>query len=277
MPTIQQNLHEWENYHWNQQGDEWSAPWGGTELLWWGSLFPRIHAFVPTDSILEIAPGFGRITTYLKDLCKNLTVVDLAEDCIETCKRRFSSCTNITYHHNDGKSLDMIPDQSIDFVFSFDSLVHAEADVLEAYLSQLVRKLKPNGIGFIHHSNVGACINPISTRIRPLEYLLRHGWRAESMTAKIFEQHCKKAGLQCIGQEIINWYTRCPLPIDCFSVFTQKNSTWARPNTVLQNMKFTRESLYLAKLSQLYSTSSFEAGCIKEPAKSPVGVGALSE
>ena len=28
----------------------------------------------------------------------------------------------------------MIPDASIDFVFSFDSLVHAEADVIQAYL-----------------------------------------------------------------------------------------------------------------------------------------------
>jgi hypothetical protein len=49
----------------------------------------------------------------------------------------------------------MVPDDSIDFVFSFDSLVHAEADVMQAYLNQLVRKLKLNGVGFIHHSNIG--------------------------------------------------------------------------------------------------------------------------
>jgi cyclopropane fatty-acyl-phospholipid synthase-like methyltransferase len=39
-----------------------------------------------------------------------------------------------------------------DFVFSFDSLVHVESDVIENYLTQLAKKLKPNGIGFIHHS-----------------------------------------------------------------------------------------------------------------------------
>ena len=37
----------------------------------------------------------------------------------------------------------MIQDKSIDFVFSFDSLVHAEAEVIEAYLNQLAMKLQP--------------------------------------------------------------------------------------------------------------------------------------
>ena len=143
MPTIQENLQVWTDYDWPDGGNEWSSPWRGTELLWWGTLLPRIQAFVPTDTILEIAPGFGRITHYLKDTCKNLIVVDLTNRCIETCKQRFSSYSHITYHVNDGKSLDMIPDQSIDFVISFDSLVHAEADVFESYLSQLARKLKP--------------------------------------------------------------------------------------------------------------------------------------
>lgn len=262
MPTIEENLQEWVKIHdWTQQGEEWSLPWGRTEFLWWGTLFPRIHAFVPTDTILEIAPGFGRITHYLKDLCTNLTVVDMAEPCIEACKQRFSSCSRITYHINNGKSLDMIPDQSVDFVFSFDSLVHAESDVIEAYLSQLPRKLKPNGVGFIHHSNSGVYIPPIKKSLPPLlkgyaVKLSRH-WRAESMTAGLFEKYCEQAGLQCIAQEITNWITKyLPLPIDCFSLFTRKDSVWTRPNKVYWNMNFRHEALYLGKLARLYSTSS---------------------
>ena len=38
-----------------------------------------------------------------------------------------------------------IPDRSSDSVFSFDSLVHAEADVIRGYLAQIGRKLKPSG------------------------------------------------------------------------------------------------------------------------------------
>ena len=204
---------------------------------------------------------FGRLTQYLKDLCTSLIVIDIAERCIEACKQRFSSCSHITYHTNDGKSLDMIPDQSVDFVFSFDSLVHAEADVIEAYLSQVTRKLKPDGVGFIHHSNSGAFILPAKKSLPPplkgLAMILRRHWRAESMTARLFEEYCEQAGLQCITQEIINWIAKYPpLPIDCFSLFTPKDSVWARPNKVYRNMNFRQEALYLGKLSRLYPSSS---------------------
>src|SRR5207248_6740177 len=139
-------------YDWPQKGEEWSSSWGGPEAQWFGAVLPRIHAFVPAHTILEIAPGFGRWTRYLKDYCHDLIVVDMAERCIKACQQAFASSSHITYHVNDGKSLAMIADRSIDFVFSFDSLVHAEADVIAAYLGQLARKLAPNGAGFFHHS-----------------------------------------------------------------------------------------------------------------------------
>jgi ubiquinone/menaquinone biosynthesis C-methylase UbiE len=259
MPTIEENLKVWgENYDWTHGGEEWSSSWGRTGFLWWGTLFPRIQAFVPTSTILEIAPGFGRMTYYLKDLCTNLTVIDIAERCIEACKQRFSSCSHITYHINDGKTLAMIPDRSVDFVFSFDSLVHAEADVLETYLRQLTRKLKPDGVGFIHHSNSGEYLAPIKKSFFPpllkdiVVRKLRIDWRGENMTARLFEQQCQQAGLQCIAQEVINWVKYPWFPVDCFSVFTQKDSVWARPNQVYRNMNFRQETLNLRKLSCLY-------------------------
>lgn len=49
----------------------------------------RIHAFVPTEAILEIAPGFGRCTQYLKDLCQQLMVVDLTEKCLKLVDNGF--------------------------------------------------------------------------------------------------------------------------------------------------------------------------------------------
>jgi hypothetical protein len=50
----------------------------------------------------------------------------------------------------------MIPDESVDFTFSFDSLVHVEADVLEVYLQQLASAMTKDGVGFIHESNLGS-------------------------------------------------------------------------------------------------------------------------
>lgn len=263
MPTIEQNRSTWNTYDWSQRGDEWSSDWGGTESLWWGTLQPRIHSFVPADTILEIAPGFGRCTQYLKGLGRSLIAVDSSEKCIDGCRKRFAAAKNITFHLNDGKSLDMIREQSLDFVFSFDSLVHAESDVLDSYVTQLGRKLKPNGVGFIHHSNLGEYHNrvPLGEGMiwraqTALKRSVTPGQRAGSMTAALFRKFCERAGLQCIGQELINWDDKAYL--DVFSLFTPERSIWVRPTRILKNRNFMREVRYIAELGHLYASSSFE-------------------
>ena len=128
MPTVEENQTCWNStYPWIQQGEEWSSEWGGSEAQWHGAILPRIHAFLPTGTILEIAPGFGRWTHYLKNYCDSLIGVDLGEKCIRDCRQRFASERHLTFYTNDGKSLAMIPDESIDFVFSFDSLATVTA------------------------------------------------------------------------------------------------------------------------------------------------------
>src|SRR6202035_2901665 len=114
MPTIEDNLSVWDQaYDWPQGGEEWSEVWGSAHMQWYGSILPRISAFVPADTILEIAPGYGRWTAFLKDLCKRLIIVDLSEKCIETCRQRFADCSHISYVVNDGTSLDMIVDDGV--------------------------------------------------------------------------------------------------------------------------------------------------------------------
>jgi 2-polyprenyl-3-methyl-5-hydroxy-6-metoxy-1,4-benzoquinol methylase len=269
MPTVEENQQTWNtNYEWIRQGEEWSVKWGGSEAQWFGAILPRIHAFVPTDTILEIAPGFGRWTNYLRKYCEHLVAIDLAENCIKACQQRFTSDLHITFYVNDGKSLAMLENKSIDFVFSFDSLVHAEADVIEAYLNQLATKLKINGIGFIHHSNMGiyqqafSLIEKIPDELRDLIvnriFLGPTHWRAASMTAKLFEDYCDNTGLQCISQELVNWGTD-GLLIDCFSLFTPKNSIWSRPNKVIKNSEFMKEAHLIRKLSHVYTAKSFQS------------------
>lgn len=165
----------------------------------------------------------------------------------------------------------MIPDQSIDFVFSFDSLVHAEADVFEAYIVQLADKLKPNGVGFIHHSNLGAyrfyySMKRMIPRGRGLLWKMglldNDGLRAISMSADLFESCARRVGLQCIRQEIINWSSK--RLIDCLSTFTPSGSKWARPNAanvpnvIVKNPDFMKEAEQIRTLSRL--PGSVEAG-----------------
>jgi SAM-dependent methyltransferase len=271
MGTIAQNRYSWDvAYDWKHQGSEWSKEWGGVEMQWHASILPRIHQFVPARCILEIGPGFGRWTHFLKDLCKQLIVVDLSEKCILACQDRFRHCSHISYHINDGLSLDATADGSVDFVFSFDSLVHAEIEVIEAYLRQLAVKLTPNGVGFIHHSNLGEYatyfsflkkipkgkIRDVLSRMRIIER--KSHWRAFSMSAERFARIAFQAGLRCISQEIVNWKTSPKRLIDCMSVFTHVGSSWERPNQLIRNGGFMQEAAYLLRLSRLYATGLSE-------------------
>ena len=68
--------------HWTNGGHEWSSQFGTTENLWNQHLFDDLKEF-RNKKILEIAPGFGRITQFLSVLANELLVVDLNPLCIQ--------------------------------------------------------------------------------------------------------------------------------------------------------------------------------------------------
>lgn len=272
MPTIEDNISFWNGtYNWSKAGEEWSNTWGSSYMQWHGTILPRIRTFLPVPTILEIAPGFGRWTEFLRDYCSNLMVVDLSEKCIKACRERFADCSHITYFVNDGRSLDMIPDNTIDFVFSFDSLVHAEDTIISAYLSQLSGKLRQNGAAFIHHSNLGEYLNYFKMQriISKIPGLLRvltgmgildnviRPWRAPGMTAEKMQVYAEENGLQCISQELITWGTKRTL-IDCISTIVKKDSFWFRNNKVFRNVLFMKEAVNIRNLSRLYDLQSIK-------------------
>ena len=243
-------------YDWKNAGEEWSEPWGSSAAQWHGAIFPRIRDCLPTGTILEIAPGFGRWTNYLKDYCQQLWIVDRVEECIEACRQRFAGDSRLGYYVNDGRSLSMFPDESIDFVFSLDSLVHPRREIIEAYLTELGKKLKTGGKGFIHHSNLGEYASGTRERlpksVRKLlvkaKILDRERHRDPTMTADLFRALCEQNSLHCITQELINWRSR--RLIDCFSLFVRDGSEAQRATRVWRNPNFMREAAQIRRSAQ---------------------------
>ncbi|MFI5251113.1 MAG: class I SAM-dependent methyltransferase [Bacteroidota bacterium] len=244
MPTIKENLKQWSSYDWSEGGDEWSKPWGDSDTMWYGTIYPRIRAVAESNHILEIAPGYGRCTKHLLKMCKKLTVVDLAEKCIDACKKRFSSCNHIRYFVNDGKSLKFLDDNSIDFVFSWDSLVHANDEVFVTYLTQLAKKMKPGGYGFIHHSNMGSYRDEASGFMTAAS----HHWRDTTMSAKLFRETCAKVGLHCVSQEIIQWEPG--ILSDTFSLFTRLIEPRNVETKIFENHQFMNEVENLRRIRE---------------------------
>jgi hypothetical protein len=260
VPDLEANRRVWSSdYDWSNEGDEWSQWWGGSDAMWFGALLPRIHRFVPAGTILEIAPGYGRWTQYLKGFCQRLILVDMAPNCIDHCARRFANATNVEYHVNDGLSLEMVPDGSVDFAFSFDSLVHAGPDVIGGYIDQLSRKLTRDGAVFIHHSNLGS-YRPLLALThrwpsRSLPALVKLGllinlgaWRDEEMSAGLFAAQCERAGMRCVTQESITWRDSGYYLMDTLSVFTSKGSRWDAPRAARRNRGFRREARRMASI-----------------------------
>jgi SAM-dependent methyltransferase len=265
MPDVEHNRSVWaEGWDWAAAGDDWSEWWGGTETMWHAALWPRLQAFLPAGTVLEIAPGYGRWTQYLQRLAERLVIVDMTPACIEHCRSRFSAATNIEYHVNDGRSLELVEDGTIDVMFSFDSLVHVDDGVLEAYLRQLRTKLRPDGVGILHHSNCGEhrAMAALSKRapVRWRRQLMERGllldlgaWRDSNMTAARFRELCAANGLVCVGQETLSWQHGRFLT-DAISIFTLPGSTWERPYVLERNGGFSAEG---RRMRTLWGARSF--------------------
>ena len=270
MPSVEENIEKWnDGYDWRLRGDAWSRPWGGAESQWYGSIYPRIRRFLPASAVLEIAPGFGRWTAFLLEQCESLIAVDVAPKCTEGCRERFASYPQARFETNDGHSLPMVEDHSIDFAFSFDSLVHVESDVMIGYLAELARTLKPEGVAFLHHSNYGSyrrsvrAFAPMQTTLDRLPAVARAGlmrmgvhrgahWRAQSVSASGFAELSEAAGLRCVGQELVNWEGGVLL-LDSMSVVTQPGSRWDHPHSPVKNRFFRLEARSIRKSGSVYS------------------------
>lgn len=266
MPRLDEIRATWDAEEgWSAAGEEWNGPWGSAEALWWSGLLPRLRAFLPAGTVLEIAPGQGRWSRFLKDVAGELILVDVAEHAIEACRRRFADERHIAYHVGDGTSLPMVADRSVDLAFSFDSLVHAEADVLEAYAGELARTLAPDGAAFLHVSNMGAHRRgaavarrlPVPVRRRATIHGLvpdTFAWRAESTTGESVAAAFERAGLRCIALELIAWHYG-PTLSDALLLVVRPGSRWDRPRVTARNRRFMAEARAAAAITGLYAAA----------------------
>jgi len=193
---------------WGIEGHEWSKVFGTTEDLWNTQIFDKIKDF-RGKRILEIAPGFGRITQFLSILAGELIVVDLNPLCIEKTRTKLKHHV-LAYFVNDGKSIPKIRNNSQDLVFSFDSFVHMHANVIEEYIKEIQRVLKPGGQSFIHHSWLyGGSDNSFHNV----------AGRA-NMSPEQFKELVEKYGMEIVDQNPILFQ---PLELwngtDCISIF----------------------------------------------------------
>lgn len=242
MPDLAWNANTWgHSYKWARGGEEWSQQWGSSRAQWFGSIYPRIHAFLPSPRLLEIAPGFGRWTRFLLPSTADYVGVDLSESCVAHCQAEFSRSAHARFYRNDGCSLSMLANGTRDFVFSFDSLVHAELDVMHCYVREILRVLTSSGAAFIHHSN---------TADVPFDDNPHN--RAKSVSARLIRAAIEEAGGKVWLQELINWGT--PACIDALTLFSRSECPGPSVPRTIENREFMMEAHLIRTYQDAWSS-----------------------
>lgn len=157
MPTLDWNRRTWGQEHdWVRNGDEWddlASYCRRPYAMWKDALVETFMApYCAGAAVVEIAPGYGRWSEFLVESARSVVLVDINENCLNTCRERFGDLDHVEYQLGDGQSLPAA-DGCIDFVWSFDSFVHMDAEVVRSYVFEIGRVLRPGGSAVVHHAD----------------------------------------------------------------------------------------------------------------------------
>lgn len=211
--------------------------WGSTQAMWERTIWPRIKNHFPVRSVLEIACGMGRCSRYLIPHCDKFVGIDVVDKCVESCRVKMPSGKFVV---TDGLTIPVESD-SIDFVFSWDSLVHCDMVTVLAYLKEIKRVLSPEGSAFIHHSNWGSREGDNKAS----------GWRAKGVSAQDVSFQAAACGLDVDAQEVVSWGEH--LWSDAFTTLS-KSDKYGKSVTPVMNNGFGQEVSGARFLEELYAS-----------------------
>jgi SAM-dependent methyltransferase len=152
-----------------------------TERFWSGgrddldALLSALGADIaPTDEIVEIGCGVGRITRELATRGATVRAVDVSERMLELARLHNPELANVSWILGDGDSLAGIESESADACVSHVVFQHIpDPSITLSYIREIGRVLRPGGWAAFQISN-----SPEIHRRRPLGERLRAGARA---------------------------------------------------------------------------------------------------
>jgi ubiquinone/menaquinone biosynthesis C-methylase UbiE len=108
----------------------------------------------PTDTVLDLGCGIGRVARYVAPLCREIWAVDASETMLDYARKRLADLPNVRFVQGAGASLPDVPSASFDVVYSMLTLQHVEREHAFLLLRELRRILKPDGRTFLTFPNL---------------------------------------------------------------------------------------------------------------------------
>ena len=159
----------------------------------------------PTDVVVDLGCGVGRLTRVLAARAATVLAIDVSEEMLKRARDLNAELQNVRWLHGDGSSLAPIADASADACVSHVVLQHIpDAEVILGYVREMGRVLRPGGWTAFQVSNDPEIHRPrrgLQARVRSL---LGRGpggqddraWLGTSVELESLRAAARSAGLQ---------------------------------------------------------------------------------
>jgi SAM-dependent methyltransferase len=110
----------------------------------------------PQVDVLELGCGGGKFSAHLRPRTRTLLCADISADMLARTRKHVGEGEDVDYLKLNGRDFAGVADASVDFIFSYDVLLHLQPQNVFSYLLAARRILRPGGVFLIHAINLAA-------------------------------------------------------------------------------------------------------------------------
>jgi SAM-dependent methyltransferase len=135
-------------------GDEWGGPEFADRII--ELVAPYLGAQV---DVLELGCGGGKFSRRLAPRCRSLLCSDISAKMIDHTRATLSARgigEDVDYVVLNGVDFSGVADESADFIFSYDVLLHLPPENVFSYICDARRVLRDNGVFMLHQVNLAS-------------------------------------------------------------------------------------------------------------------------
>jgi SAM-dependent methyltransferase len=108
----------------------------------------------PSDRVLDVGCGVGRLTRALASRAAHVTGLDISPEMVARARENLEGHDNVAFEVGDGTSLQPVPDASVDVVISIVVFQHIpDPRITLGYVEDMGRVLRPGGWAAFQVSN----------------------------------------------------------------------------------------------------------------------------
>src|SRR4051794_10700887 len=130
--------------------------WGGAEFA--ERIVTEVAApyLGPAADVLELGCGGGKFSAHLRKRSGSLVCADISADMLRRTRAHVGEGEDVSYLQLNGRDFGGVAEASVDFIYSYDVLLHLQPQNVFSYLLDARRILRPGGVFMVHAINLAA-------------------------------------------------------------------------------------------------------------------------